>query len=658
MRSPVLSLVFLSLWSAGSLQSRPVDLSIPSGGHGPIDSRGYAQHWIELTEVDFGQGLSLPLRLNLLSSRLGSHGFGAGLWQSPLLSAGILTRSEKQISILLPCGKVLTLNTQGKNPGRFATPDGEWVGVVKGPRTLVSREDGWELEFDQRGLLFRLRADSGRNILWNRLADGSVRTITEVAQSGIVSTGLTVTWDAATKRITTLEARTAAGVKPWKLAYTGGQRLTQVTFPDRSAENIRYSTDAAGNPMMSITSRSLTPLNYVWDKTRHTLISDGLWTYQFKHGKGDIYPVTTRIGPGGEKEIFHDDFKNGRTLFTSADGTLTTRQNVTAPGSAKGKLATVTRLPAGAKDAITLYQAIHDPQTGMLTEESDALGRKTTHVYELHGPTPHSGVKRHSQINPLSHKTIRDLDTHGNLLASTDPLGHTTRHEYDTQNRRIKTTGPDGTVVETLTYNGQGKVETRTDALGAVTKYGYDAQGNRTSITDALGNVTQDSYDMRGNRTATTNALGHTWKFEHDTGGRLTATTPPPLGVPASAGKANESTTKHTYDPQGRRIRTTGPDGTVTEATTYDAFGRITSVTNALGHVTKFEYDLKRGSVGCASCSSSSQPTRIISPSGRVTERTYDLDHHLSTETIAAGTPEAATTKYSYDLAGNLLPQK
>lgn len=660
MRSTLQSLILLSFAIAGALHSRPVDLSIPPGGHGPIDSRGYAQHWVELAEVNFGSGLALPLRLSFLSSRSGPHGFGDGLWQAPLLASQFISRSPTQWSVLLPCGKVLSLQADAAQPGRFATPDGEWLGIVKGSRTLISREDGWEMEFNPRGHLIRLRTDTGRTLLWNRMADGSLRTLTEVAQNSLIATGLTVNKDATTGQITSLEVRTSTGVKTWKLAYMqSGQRLTEITFPDRSAEHIRYTFDASANPGMTIQSRSLTENTLIWRKTAHTLISDGLWTYNFKQQKGDMYPITTRIGPGGEKEIFHDDFKNGRTLFTSADGTTTIRQNVVAPGPAKGRLQSITRQQAGAQQAITLYLATYDPQTGMIAEDVGALGHKTLHQHELYGTTPHSGIKRHTVTDSLGNKTITEFDIHGNLLATTNALGHTTRHEYDAQNRRIRTIGPDGIVVEALTYNALGKIETRTDALGAVTTHGYNERGNRISITDALGYVTRHEYDDRGNRTATIDAHGHTTRYEYDAGNHLVATTLPEVGEKqpqAEKGAKKPSATRYTYDSKGRLVRTTAPDGTVTSLITYDAFGSITSDTNALGHVIKFEYDLKKGAFGCKACSSSSaQPTRIISPSGRITERTYNVDQCLLTETIAVGTPEAATTTNTYDLVGQVL---
>lgn len=687
--------LFLTLATAG-LHSRPVDLSIPAGGHGPISSYGYVLHWIELTEVDFGKGLSLPMRLSMLTSRAGNDGFGKGLWSSPILESKILSHSAKEWQVILPCGKILSLLPDPAQKGQFATPDGEWVSRVKGPRSFVTREDGWYLEFDtQRGLLLHLHTDTGRDILWNRQPDGEVRSITEVSQGRILNVGLNLKWDEKAKRVITMEARTDTGSKSWAFRYeTTGQRLAEVTFPDRTVEKMDYSVDAQGNPSVTMTSRSLLQTKYVWHKDQHTLLNDGLWNYSFRYTPGDVYPITTRIGPNGAQETYHDDLKNSRVVFTSVTGTRTIRQNVAEPGPARGKLQSVTRIlnavkvgsqPAKSEskgpkgqaqgepvkptepESILLYRAEYDPTTGTMTAEWDALNRKTTHLYTLHRSTPHSGVKSHTKIDPLGFKTVTEYDLQSNLLSVTDALGHTVRHDYDAQNRRVKSTGPDGTVTELLTYASQGQIATRTDALGAVTRFEYDAQGNQIRVIDALGNVTQHKYDSQRNRIATTDALGHTTRYQFDAGGHLTATTLPEIAAgeasaPLSAGKDSKNppqepaTTRYTYDSKGRRISTTAPDGTVTEATTYDAFDRVASTTNALGQVTKYSYNFKMGTIGCGACSAASaKPTRIVSPSGRITERTYDPDQNLLTETIAAGTPDAATVHYTYSLTGKLL---
>lgn len=658
MRSSVLSLALLSFTLSDVLHSRPVDLSIPPGGHGPIDSNGFAQHWIELPGVNFGGGLALPLRLTLQSLLTGSHGFGHGLWMSPMLDSKILNGSASQWQVLLPCGKVLTLQPDAAQPGRFATQDGEWVGRKKGSLTLVSREDGWLMEFNQRGHLIRLRTDSGRTVLWNRLANGSLRTLIEAAPNNSVTTGLTVNWDPATNQVASMDVRTSAGLKTLKFDYLQSEQLlTEISFPDRSTERFSYSFDDAGNPGISIRSRSLTETNLTWRKNSLTLISDGLWTYEFKKQGGGLYPLTIRTGPGGEKEIYHDDFKNGRTIFTSADGTKTTRQNVVAPGPAKGKLQSITRQVAGAPNAVTLYQASYDLETGMIFEEVNALGHKTRHQHELHGNTPHSGIKLQTVTNALGGKTTSEFDVQGNLIAETNALGHTTRFEYNAQNHRVKTIGPDGTVVEALTYNSQGRIVTRTDAIGAVTKYGYDERGNQTSIIDALGHTTRHEYDERGNRTATIDALGHATRHEYDAGKHLIATVLPEVGNAAPSGKGVrlQPAFRHVYDGKGNRLRTLDASGNVWESATYDLFGRITSRTNALGHVTRYEYEAKKGACGSGACGPSDQPTRITSPGGSVIERVYDADRNIIEETMAAGTPEASVIKHVHDIAGNRI---
>lgn len=625
---------------------------------GPTTADGDALHWVELPEFDFGAGLRLPLRLSFESDRVkGPREFGAKSmgWRSPALHAQIVLKTQARLVVLLPCGKLMHLTAAKDAPGTYATADGEWQGRMQEKKLLVSREDGWELEYDAAGWLARLRTDAGRTVLWNRNAIGQLLTVTEGEK-----VGLKVIRDTKTLVITALEVRTAAaGLEPQVLVYHE-DRLAGIQSPDGRTESYAYDTDAAGNLLLTITGFDLVKRILIWNPQSHRLVSDGLWTYQIEDQYSTSFPRFTRTGPNGEVESFLDDStKSGVIAYTSADGTITQREKVTSAGPARGQLRRVTRQLAGVKEAVTLYQAEHDAR-GLLVAETDALGRKTAHAYELHGATLQSGIKRKVTTNPLGAKLGQEFDSHGNLIAITDPLGHTSRHEYDAQNRRVRTTGPGDVVVEVLVYDEQGRLAARTDALGATTKHGYDMRGNRITTTDALGNVTKNEYNQRGLRTATTDALGHTTRFEYDAGGRLIATFLPPVSsaqkaVPENSepGTANrEPGTRHAYDPQGRRIRSTGPDGTVLEATTYDAFGRATSRTDALGNVTRYEFEVKRG---CATCSAAGQPTRIISPDGRVTERVYDADRHLIAETLAAGTPAAATTRHTYDLAGNRL---
>ena len=684
---PLFTAALLSLLSS-SLSALPVDLAAPPGGLGPTSDQGAAIHWVEMVEIDFGGGMTFPLRMSFLSSREEGDGrdFGPGHWRTPLHDSRLMQKKDGRWPLLLPCGKVMGLFPKAGEQGAWATADEEWIARPKGANTLVTREDGWELEFNPKGNLIRLKADNGRVLLWTRDADGSLRSVAEFAQGKLLSPAYSVTRDPATRRVKSLRVKTRIGTKEWRYSYDASDRLTSITFPDTSVVQNTYGSREDGHPWISITGRNAIATTLTWHKDNGSLLHDGVWSYEIQPQPGNN-PIMRRTGPHGELEIHHDDALNHRTLFTAAEGTQTIKKRVTT-GPAKGKLQSVTRILSANQEPKTknqeqvLYSATYDSR-GLLETETDALGHKTTHTYTLHGASIHTGIKTHSQtrpaaVNPVNpvlapsqaHTTTQEFDKHGNLIASTNALGHTFRSDLDAQNRLLKTTGPDGTVIEAITYTKEGQIATRTDALGATTTYGYDQNGNRTSITDALGYITKHEYDLKGNRTATTDALGHTTRYEHDAGGRLTATILPEVqgaglaksqsqdGAAANSQpgtKNQEHRTSFAYDFAGRKLTTTAPDGTITEANTYDALGRLTSRTNALGHTTRYEYDVKRGSTGCLSCSTSGLPTRIISPSGRITERSYDTDRHLVSETIAADTPSSATTAHVYDSAGNRL---
>ena len=549
---------------------------------------------------------------------------------------------------MLPCGKILVMDRNGDH---IATPDGEWSGRYEGKNLLVSREDGWELEFTADKWLIRLRTDTGRTLLWERQPNGLLTAVreagkevqvgkTKAMQSGVA--GLMIKRATATGLITSITARTSFGLKTYAFSYDNQQRLAAVTLADGSQESYAYSTTAEGHPQMTVTSRSLVDSILVWDKSSRKLRSDGVWSYDIESSYSTTNPKMVRRGPQGETETYLDDStKSGQVVFTAADGTTTVRQMV-LKGAAKGKLESVTRTLAGKSPVIT-YRAIFDDQ-GSIASETDALGHKTAHAHTYWGAGPQSGIKTHTRTDATGAVTKEEFDQHANLIASTDALGNAFRFSYDAQNRRTQATGPDGKVVESLSYTPQGRLASRTDAAGAVTKFGYDKDGNRTTTIDALGRETKDQFDARGNRLKGTDALGNTWSYEYDKGNRLVRTVAPD----------GQETERRVYNKEGRLIAVIDAAGNTTR-TEYDTFGRVTARTDALERTTRYAYDVTKGAVGCQACNASSMPTLITLPSGRKIQRAYDADKHLIAETIAFGTAQAATTKHVYDLAGNLL---
>ena len=205
----------------------------------------------------------------------------------------------------------------------------------------------------------------------------------------------------------------------------------------------------------------------------------------------------------------------------------------------------------------------------------------------------------------------------GRIETITDRAGNVTRHAYDDFGNVTRTDRPDGSSVamtyhhwsdgrpgdlktsETVSgtfYDETGAPQVRsftttydyenpgvppkddgllrhvTDPLGHTTSFTYDPSGSPLTITDARGRMTQMDYDNAGNLISTTDALGHSTGYSYDAGGNRTS----------------ESTSVTVADAAGA-VRV----DTIASSYSFDAQGHMTSMTDAKGHMTNFDYDPK-----------------------------------------------------------------
>ena len=224
---------------------------------------------------------------------------------------------------------------------------------------------------------------------------------------------------------------------------------------------------------------------------------------------------------------------------------------------------------------------------------------------------------------------------------------------------------------QNLTYDSTGNVTSTTDGEGNKISYTYDAYGRITSVTQPSGegeasNVTQYKYDefdansKNGNTLNTvTDALGHT-----------SVTTYNIAMQPVSVSDKGDGTVQaisqnYTYDNKGRVKERKGSLGT---SSTYDYDGkdRVTAMhyKNASGAEelrTTYTYDK---SDNITSMTDYNVAGTTITPY-RYTEYKYDKLKRVTSVTemntkkepsaLTAEEKEKATTKYNYDIDGNLL---
>jgi RHS repeat-associated protein len=274
-----------------------------------------------------------------------------------------------------------------------------------------------------------------------------------------------------------------------------------------------------------------------------------------------------------------------------------------------------------------------DGGTGFLTREVDPLGRVTEYTPSIYGN--HLGIKKPD--GALETWTRDDLDL---PTSYTDELGRVTTFIRDANHRVTSIHYPDGTS-ESFTYNSFGQVLTHTQKNGGVEEFVYDATGLLKQAMDALGHVTHYSHDPAGRMSARTDPRGNTTGFEYNERGLLVKTTYP--------GGVHQS---QTYDSFGNRLSIVNELGK-TWSYSYDEFRRMKTSTDPLGRITRYDYDLAGGACGCAH--TDARPTKVTLPSGKQMAFGYDKVWQLVSETSGAGSPEAATTSYLYDGAGNMV---
>lgn len=549
-------------------------------------------------------------------------------WQWEMVDEGRDGQGREVISIRLPGGWVHRL-TQ--------TSPGQWWPEPGTKQRAISDGDSFiVLQNDHRGGEVRFTRSQTK--------DGAVFRLREIVDAmGNVSK---LTWEQ--------------------------NRLVQVTEPAGRWLKISYASLSAPDAVPGV--KAFVVIDRV-------LASDGQSViYHYRFPAGADYPVLTAADyPDGARAsyIYTTESVGGRALLAKvidprADASVQGRsfRYYNAPGAAAGQIREVRTA-----DARAVLQAITPDDRGLrsytvqqengskvhrsyhpggnLAEEIDALGYTKQYLFDANnrgfkiasvdglGKTTYYGNDSNGQsvksIAPDGSTLLWQRDSRGLVVSESNELGFTRTFLRDEKGRIVKVLYPDGSGEE-ITYNDFGQVTSQKDRSGAVTTTTYDDRGLRTKITHPLGYWTSWRYDRQDRLIETTDSRGNTTRYERDQAGRVTKTL-----------YADGASTATLYDSFGRVIESVDAAGAMRK-NTYDEFGRLISTTDALGHVTRRVYaDLV--TLGAPF----HLPVQTISPVGRVSAVAYDANGNVSARTSAAGTKQAATTRFAYDPAGRQI---
>ncbi|MFD5056213.1 fibronectin type III domain-containing protein [Streptomyces tendae] len=468
-------------------------------------------------------------------------------------------------------------------------------------------------------------------------------------------------------------------------AYDRAGRQISVTDPDGHTTTTAY--DAVNRPtavedaLGKLTSTAYDPIGNVLSVT-NPLGQKTSYSYDAANRRTSVMSARGNedgADPAAHTTTYSYDPNGNRTAVTDPLGHTTTTAydaanrpvTVTDP---LGHTTTTTYDAAGNTTSVTdptgaELKSAYD-ENNRLASSTDALGNKTSFTYDKAGhqltrttavgSTTSSTYDSDGRLEsvtdprgntdgaaPADYTTTYGYDLTGNRTTVTDPLGHTTTTAYDANNRQTKVTDPLERAT-TYAYDAENRLTEVTDPTGAATEYTYDLVGNLLTRTDAKSHTTSYTYDDAQHLTGVTDPLDRKVTYGYDADGNR-ITTKNARGITTTAtvdargltsGFTHSDDTPdvaYTYDDAGRRTSIT--DGTGTRTLTYDAAGRIMTVSAPDDTARTFTY---------AYDSAGHIASRTF-PDGATTTYTYDADGRQKTQTA-----NGATITYGYDEAGNL----
>lgn len=430
-----------------------------------------------------------------------------------------------------------------------------------------------------------------KTTITNPLGDDSVHTHSTEAEltrfADEAGEDATLAYDATGRRKSITDRR--GGITSWTFHAPSGQ-LASMTEANGAQTTFAYVTrSVAGGSVYDLSSISRADgasEGFAYDAqgnlTTWTDLAGNDWSYTH-NSRGQTLTETSSAG--------------GDSTYTyNANGTLATARdnanNVTTFGyDALGRLQTLTR-----------------PDTTTLTYTYDSVDRIL------------------SITDELTQTTALTWDDNGNLVALTEPTLDTWLFVYDAMDRLTDVIDPLGNAA-TATYDELGRIATIANGAGDGLALAYDTRGRLISATDDLAGVWSATYDNESVANGARDPLSNTSTITSDSLGRPTALT----------------------TPLGHRTQLA-----------YDALGRVRQVRDPLGHTTHFEYDtrglLERvtspGSGGTTGLTRNElgQVTQVDLPGAADWSCTYDAQGRL----ISLSDPLARTTSFTHDSRGRV----
>lgn len=472
------------------------------------------------------------------------------------------------------------------------------------------------------------------------------------------------TFDVATGRLiseTDLAGNAANPQYSTKLNYDGSGHLSTVVDPS----NRSYTFTWSGAHISSVKDPANRQIDYVYDAAGNLTDVYGVGTTRSGTTKNDADHMQFGYTAAHLMNSLRTPANYGKTTTPTPVTAMVydSAERVTSQTDPLGRMTSFGYGPNSSSGLVAGQTLVTDPgghktldsydTNGLLTSETKGYGSSVAGTWKYTYDPITLGVT--TLVDPDGHTQTFSYDDHGNRISASDAAGNTTSMVYDDAGHQTLSISPTG-LQTSSSYSAAGVLSSVTvneivqDAdtgnpnngpnTGAgtntdhrTTSFGHsDAAhpGELTSTTDPRGKTITQSFDGFGNLISRKDAAGDTtiMGYNTNTGWRTSMVSPVGVaaGITASCAPPAKGCTTYGYDAWGHVTSTT--DALNHKSTAgFDANGNQTATLDANNHPTSATFDAANQAVQLKTADNNSTST-VYSPSGKVAETVDGLGKH------------------------------
>lgn len=522
-----------------------------------------------------------------------------------------------------------------------AKDDSHWVftppasNVEPGQLQSMRQRNGWTYiyTYEPDGKLKKVTNHFGRTLQFAYHVSGLLASV-----AGPDGKTTRYTWD-QNKRLISVAPPSESNLEQKYITYvyedsTWLQYITGII----DENNLRYGTftyDAAGRATSSTLGANIDQYSVAYSGTAASfnntaVITDPLGTqrsygYTQTNGHTDVTAGSGLPGCKGEAPIAsrtqtsegllntETDFRGNVTQYTWNSARMLPTGVVRASGTSAAQSTAISLHPTFALPTLVIEpmrttQYEYDSAGRVLSEtvthtagSSSGKVQTTTYTYSAEGllatqMAPNNAVTTYSGHNAAGLPT-----------QVTNPMGHVSTMAYDAAGRLTQVTEANGLLL-TLVYNARGWLSTSSRTVGGVTlttSYTYTPSGQVQSVSYPQGYVITYQHDVAHRVVGWSDNRGQSGNYTLDGLGNVTQEQTTNSGGQValqvsrqinsinrlqSQTMGNSISASHSYDANGRLISISDADNHSTSFT-LDASERIIQISNAMGNAAQFAYN-------------------------------------------------------------------